>query len=80
MMSRVGMSDPLLSRTRHLAEHFLSTVDARLVFPEASFDHLVAAFGHPLQDEPLDPITVIEQLAAVADPGLVASPGPRAGR
>ena len=31
----------------------------------------------PLQDEPMDPARVVEELAAAADPGLVLTPGPR---
>jgi glutamate/tyrosine decarboxylase-like PLP-dependent enzyme len=72
-----AVSDLLLSRTRELAFSFLARVDERPVFPSASFHALVQALGGPLQDEPRDPIDVIEQLAAAAEPGLVATPGPR---
>src|SRR5688500_910797 len=67
----------LLNRTRELAEAFLAGVDARPVFPAASFEQLVEALGGPLPDEPQEPLAVIEHLARAADPGLVASPGPR---
>jgi glutamate/tyrosine decarboxylase-like PLP-dependent enzyme len=70
------MPDTLLSRTLTLAERFLSTVNDRPVAPLTS-RHLTVAFDHPLQDEPLDPARVIEELAAGAEPGLVASQGPR---
>ena len=33
--------------------------------------------GGPLPDAPTDPMTVVEDLAAAADPGLVGSAGPR---
>jgi glutamate/tyrosine decarboxylase-like PLP-dependent enzyme len=71
------MADPLLTRTCELADRFLSGVDERPVYPVASYQQLVAALGRPLQEEPLDPVAVIEQLAADADAGLVASAGPR---
>ena len=41
------------------------------------FSELVQALGGPLPEEPRDPQVVIEDLAAAADPGLVATPGPR---
>jgi glutamate/tyrosine decarboxylase-like PLP-dependent enzyme len=67
----------LLNRTRELAEAFLTGVDARPVFPAASFHQLVEALGGPLPEEPQDPLAVIEHFARAVDPGLVASPGPR---
>lgn len=71
------VSDRLLARTREIASGFLAGVDARPVFPAASFRDLVARLGGPLLDEPRDPVSVIEELAAAVDPGLVATPGPR---
>ncbi len=71
------MPDPLLDRTRELAESFLSGVDTRPVFPNATFGELVEALGGPLPEESQDPQVVIENFAAAADPGLVATPGPR---
>jgi glutamate/tyrosine decarboxylase-like PLP-dependent enzyme len=71
------MPDPLLDRTREIAERFLAGVDDRPVFPSTSFAELVHALGGPLPEEPQDPLAVIEHLARAADPGLVASPGPR---
>jgi len=71
------MSDLLLTRTCDIAEAFLSSVDERPVFPPAAFQQLVEALGGPLQEQPIDAVAVVEQLAAAADPGLVATPGPR---
>lgn len=71
------MSDSLLNRTRELAETFLNGVDQRPVFPSTTFPQLVDALGGPLPDRGEDPLRVIEHLARVADPGLVATPGPR---
>jgi glutamate/tyrosine decarboxylase-like PLP-dependent enzyme len=71
------MSDRLLLRTQQLAQGFLAGVDARPVFPQRTFAQLIAALDVPLQDDPLDATTVIEELASAADPGLVANQGPR---
>ncbi|MDQ3487091.1 MAG: aminotransferase class V-fold PLP-dependent enzyme [Acidobacteriota bacterium] len=67
----------VLNRTRELAESFLAGVDTRPVFPNATFGELVEALGGPLPEESQDPQVVIENFAAAADPGLVATPGPR---
>ena len=71
------MPDPLLTRTCELAANFLESVDRRPVFPTATFRELVVALGGPVPEEPQDPQSVIEGFAAAADPGLVATPGPR---
>jgi glutamate/tyrosine decarboxylase-like PLP-dependent enzyme len=67
----------LLRRTAELAADFLDSLEDRPVFPRASADELRAAMRIPLQDEPLDPEQVVEELAAGADPGLVAMPSGR---
>jgi glutamate/tyrosine decarboxylase-like PLP-dependent enzyme len=69
--------DPLLARTRDLAASFLATLDTRPVNARATFAELVETLGGPLPDGPQDPRVVIERLAAGAEPGLVATPGPR---
>jgi glutamate/tyrosine decarboxylase-like PLP-dependent enzyme len=67
----------LLRRTAELAADFLDTLEDRPVFPQASAAELRSALGVPLQDGPLDPERVVEELAAAADPGLVAMPSGR---
>ena len=74
---RIGMDDSLLRRTCAIAGEFLASVDDRPVFPSIAFSDLVQALGGPLNDEPIDAEQVIAELAQHADPGLVASPGPR---
>ncbi|GAA1424782.1 pyridoxal phosphate-dependent decarboxylase family protein [Agrococcus citreus] len=59
------------------AVEFLRTLDERPVWPRASLDDMLGVFGGPLPEEGDDPASVIEQLAAGADPGLVAIPGGR---
>ena len=67
----------LLRRTAELAADFLDSLEDRPVFPRVSADELREALGGPLQDAPLDPEDVVEQLAAAADPGLVSIPSGR---
>ena len=67
----------LLRRTAEIAADFLETLDERPVFPTTSVEELAAALGGPLPDTPSDPLGVIEQLARDADPGIVATAGPR---
>ena len=67
----------LLQRTADLAADFLESLDDRPVFPAVSATELRAALGGPLPDEPTDPREVVEQLAAAADPGIVAMPSGR---
>jgi glutamate/tyrosine decarboxylase-like PLP-dependent enzyme len=67
----------LLRRTAELAGDFLDSLERRPVWPPASVDELRGALGGPLQDEPLDPIAVVEELARAVDPGVVGIPGGR---
>lgn len=70
------MADPLLTRARDIADALLSSINERPAFPPVAFRELVGAPGGPLQDQPIDAVAVvIEQLAAAAGPGLVATPG-----
>ncbi|MBT2475403.1 aspartate aminotransferase family protein [Microbacterium sp. ISL-103] len=59
------------------ATEFLATLDDRPVWPRASLDEMLQAFGGPLREEGLDPALVVEEIASRADPGLVAIPGGR---
>jgi glutamate/tyrosine decarboxylase-like PLP-dependent enzyme len=67
----------LLRRTAELAADFLDSLEERPVFPHVSVEELRATLGVPLQDEPLDPAQVVQELAAAAEPGLVAMPSGR---
>jgi glutamate/tyrosine decarboxylase-like PLP-dependent enzyme len=67
----------LLRRTAELAADFLDSLEHRPVFPQASPEELRQALAVPLQDAPLAPEQVVEELAAAADPGLVAMPSGR---
>lgn len=59
------------------ATAFLATLEERPVWPRATLDEMLATVGGPLPQEGVDAATVIEQLAADADPGLVGIPGGR---
>lgn len=66
-----------LEAAHHAALAFLDSVDERPVWPRASLDDMLAVFGGPLSEDGMDPVAVIEEIAAHADPGLVAIPGGR---
>jgi glutamate/tyrosine decarboxylase-like PLP-dependent enzyme len=62
----------LLHRTAELAAAYLETLDARPIRPEAGYPELLAAFDAPVPETGADPLSVIEELAASAEPGLTA--------
>jgi glutamate/tyrosine decarboxylase-like PLP-dependent enzyme len=67
----------LLRRTADIASDFLESLDDRPVFPQVSAAELRDALGGPLPAGPTDPKDVVEDLAAAADPGIVAMPSGR---
>jgi glutamate/tyrosine decarboxylase-like PLP-dependent enzyme len=62
----------LLEQTAELAADFYDTLDERPVFPRVGAAELREAFALPLPEKPTDARTVIAELAAAADPGIVA--------
>ena len=68
------MSDErdLLRRTAEIAADYLESLGERPVFPQVPPEELRAALGGPLPEEPVDPEQVLEDLAAGAEPGVVA--------
>ncbi len=75
------MTDPprsrLLRRTAELADRYLASLDERPVGRPVDLAALRVAMGGPLPEGPGDPLTIVEALAAAAEPGLVGSAGPR---
>lgn len=71
------MDDGLLERTAELAKAYLASVGEKPVGLPVEPAPLRSALGGPLPDEPTAPLDVIERLAREAEPGLVASAGPR---
>src|SRR5580698_9295837 len=63
----------LLEETAGLAADYLEGLPERPVGWSASVDDLRARLGGPLPVSPVDPSEVVADLAAAADPGLVAS-------
>jgi glutamate/tyrosine decarboxylase-like PLP-dependent enzyme len=73
------MPDPrtLLHQTADLAANFLDGLPTRPVGSSATHDELRGAFGGPLAERGEASGEVIDHLARIADPGLIASAGPR---
>ena len=67
----------LLEVTAGRAADFLDGLGERRVYPTVSVAELRERLGRRLQDEPRDPIEVIEELVAAAEPGIVAEPSGR---
>ena len=67
----------LLRLTAEIASGFLDSLEDRPVWPPASVEELRQALGGPLPPDPVDSLTVIEELAATAEEGVVAIPSGR---
>ncbi len=67
----------LLHATAELAADFLESLDERPVAPRAGRDALLAELGGPLPPEGVPASDVIEDLARIAEPGVVGMAGPR---
>jgi glutamate/tyrosine decarboxylase-like PLP-dependent enzyme len=67
----------LLHQTADLAADFLEGLPTRPVGASATHDELLQAFGGPLSGRGEASGEVIDHLARIADPGLIASAGPR---
>ena len=62
----------LLRRTAELAASYVESLGERPVFPRVDPAELRDALGGPLPEEPVAADEVVEELAAAAEPGLVA--------
>ncbi len=71
------MTDDLLARTTELADAFLDSLDSRPVGPAVDLAALRSALGGPMPMTGEPSRAVIEAMARAAEPGLVASAGPR---
>ena len=60
-----------------IATRYLNDLPSRHVGATATLTQLLEALGGPLPEGASDPVVVLEQLAQNAEPGLVASAGPR---
>ncbi|MGX7680069.1 pyridoxal phosphate-dependent decarboxylase family protein [Jatrophihabitans sp. DSM 45814] len=68
---------PSLGRAAEHAQSWLDSVGDRSVPPRKSADQILVEFGGPLPEKPTAPEEVVDLLAAVAEPGLMAMPSGR---
>lgn len=66
-----------LDAAHRAAADFLGTLPDRPVWPRATLDEMIEVFGGTLPEQGLDAEVLVSDLAAKADPGLVAIPGGR---
>lgn len=71
------LRDAALQRAAALARQYLLGLDQRPVAPPVDVEQLRRTLGGALADAGEDPTAVIEALYRGADPGIVASAGPR---
>ena len=74
---RPEVDERTLFRAAELAVDYLRRVPDLPVREEASLDDLRAALRVPLNDAPLDPLTVVDELVRGAEPGCVQIQSPR---
>src|SRR3954469_16410928 len=67
----------MIERALHHAQAYLDSLPERPVGPPVDPAVLRAALGLELAEEGVEPAVVIDELAAAADPGIVATAGPR---
>ncbi|HZV25690.1 MAG TPA: hypothetical protein VFG00_05305, partial [Acidothermaceae bacterium] len=77
MTARRGAFDPALDRAVAHAKSWLESMPNRPVPPRLSADEIAPSFAGPLPEGPTDPAEVIDLLAALAEPGLMAMPSGR---
>lgn len=75
-MQRPDWRTPL-TQAQQASLAYLESLPQRPVGTPIGVDALRAALGGPLPDEAMDPGRVVAELAAAADPGLVATPSGR---
>ena len=66
-----------LRRAAELGIEYLASLPERHVGPRADAATIRERLPTALPDEPMDPVAVVEELAAAVDPGIVATAGPR---
>jgi glutamate/tyrosine decarboxylase-like PLP-dependent enzyme len=74
---RPEVDEQTLFRAAELAVDYLRRMPDLPVREEASLDELRAALRVPLNDAPIDPGTVVQELVEAAEPGLVQIQSPR---
>jgi glutamate/tyrosine decarboxylase-like PLP-dependent enzyme len=69
--------DKILQRVLDETTGFLSGLDERPVAARTDVDQVAEALGGPLAQQGTDPLEVVEELIAGAEPGLLATPSGR---
>ena len=69
--------DRALDRAHAHATEWLRSLPTRPVGPRHTADELLADVAFPLQEQPLDAAAVVDELARLAEPGLMAMPSGR---
>jgi glutamate/tyrosine decarboxylase-like PLP-dependent enzyme len=72
MPMRADSYDKPLAKAAAHAKTWLASVGDRPVAPRATANEMLAAFGGQLPDDPTPPEEVVEMLATIAEPGLMA--------
>jgi glutamate/tyrosine decarboxylase-like PLP-dependent enzyme len=67
----------VLDRATARSMEWIESLPTRPVAPSANVEAMKKVFARPLQGEALDPVDVVEELATLADPGLMAMPSGR---
>jgi glutamate/tyrosine decarboxylase-like PLP-dependent enzyme len=67
----------VLDRARERSMEWIESVPDRPVAPTADVNAMKKVFARPLPDDPTDPTTVVDELATLAEPGLMAMPSGR---
>jgi glutamate/tyrosine decarboxylase-like PLP-dependent enzyme len=69
--------EPALDRAHAHATGWLKSLPTRPIGPGRTADELQADFAFPLQEQPLPAADVVDELARLAEPGLMAMPSGR---
>ena len=69
--------DAALDRAVVHAKEWIDSLTDRAIPPRMSADEIAPSFAGPLPDGPTDPAQVVDLLAALAEPGLMAMPSGR---
>ncbi len=77
MTARPKDYEAALDRARAHAQAWLATMPDRPIPPRADADELLRSFGTRLPEAPTEPAQVVDLLAAMAEPGLMAMPSGR---
>lgn len=77
MTAKPDAYDAALDRAHAHVQAWLASMPDRPVPPRATADELAAGFGGPLPEHPTDDAAVVDVLAELAEPGLMAMPSGR---